>query len=92
MYLGKLFVIWDTLGIYDAIARVIVIDDEKILEHSNKISDKIEIETGVNKERIGYIILRELVRLHEHAHAFLHVSGIEALRSHGAGSLSNDHW
>ena len=46
MYLGKLFVIWDTLGIYDAIARVIVIDDEKILEHSNKISDKIEIETG----------------------------------------------
>mgnify|MGYP000076503758 CR=1 FL=1 len=51
--------VWDTLGSYDPEAGII-----KIYER--------EIAAVRLEGRIGYPMLRELVRLHEHSHAFLH--------------------
>ncbi len=63
---GKEESIWDTLGIYDPIARIIVIDEEKIKREAEKLG-------------VDFYILRELVRLHEHVHAFLHLAVLEPL-------------
>lgn len=60
--------IWDILGYYDYKSRVkITICEPKIREYSKKLTKKLDLdETQIR------LMLRELVRLHEHAHALLH--------------------
>lgn len=63
--------IWDILGFYDARKRKITICDKNIEEYGEKLLQKIE-----NDKTKLTLFLRELVRLHEHAHAFLNTARI----------------
>lgn len=57
--------IWDTLGYYDE--RKVHLCEKELSETSEDVSRRL----GLNDD-ITWLALRELVRLHEHAHAMLH--------------------
>ena len=59
--------VWDILGTYTPSIGVITLYEDEIMKCAQSISNR--------PERI-YPIIRELVRLHEHAHAYIHTSVI----------------
>ncbi len=64
------------MGSYDPSTRVISICEPAVTE----IAEKLKVETNhryLTKDEV-YSLLRELVRLHEHAHAFTHTSTLDA--------------
>lgn len=64
--------IWDILGCYDPHLRLIVIYDESIEETAWDIASKLEIDSTY-----ATAVLRELVRLHEHVHAYIHSAEVD---------------
>ena len=61
--------IWDVLGFYDWKNKTVYICEPKICKISREISEKIK-----KSKNETYFRVRELVRLHEYAHAFIHRS------------------
>ena len=59
--------IWDILGYYDSKSYLITICEPKVKRHSKQLAMQPKFE-----ETLTRLTLRELVRLHEHAHAMLH--------------------
>lgn len=67
--------IWDIIGYYNPLKYEITICDSRIEEHVRKLAKSIEYDE-VNTN----LVLRELVRLHEHAHSLLHTGKLSPLR------------
>jgi hypothetical protein len=63
--------IWDILGQYDCRHEIVWIYEKEIARHAEGLSKKLGIEIVT-----VYSILRELVRLHEHAHAYTHTANL----------------
>jgi len=76
--------IWDTLGYYDPSAYEITICDSRIEKF---VRDSIIIQTIEFDEIYTKVVLRELVRLHEHTHALLHTSSFPGSKRYKMG-----HW
>lgn len=74
--------IWDVLGYYDYDSEVVYICEEKIQEeverllHKPELIEKLNIESKHARNYLS-LVVKELVRLHEHAHAYLHTAIIE---------------
>ena len=68
--------IWELFGYYDSKEQKVYLCEENISEESKKIAKNLNYN-----ETETYAILRELVRLHEHIHAYTHQEiGEEFLR------------
>ncbi len=61
--------IWDILGYYDPQMRTVTLCENEIIKHSKALAHSLHM-----REHRTYLILRELVRLHEHSHAILHMA------------------
>jgi len=78
--------IWDTLGYYDG--KIVTICDKAIQKSLKKKFDK-DVELREKLEKLSksreelILILRELVRLHEHSHAFLHTATVRKSKPSG---------
>jgi len=59
--------IWDILGKYDPKSYLISICEPEVIMCSKKLATSLKLN-----EAQSYLTLRELVRLHEHAHALIH--------------------
>jgi len=71
--------IWDTLGMYNPHKKLIIICDALILDEARKLTIRPELREYAELTRLEvvYPLLRELVRLHEHSHAYIHTAKIE---------------
>jgi hypothetical protein len=68
--------IWDLLGYYDPSTYEVVICDSEIEDYANKLAGSfLEYDEVTTK-----LVLRELVRLHEHGHSLLHTGKLGPLR------------
>jgi len=67
--------IWDILGYYDPLKYEITICDSRIEEFAKSLAISINSD-----ETTTTLVLRELVRLHEHAHSLLHTGKISSVR------------
>ena len=59
--------IWDLLGIYDGSVGTIVLYEENL--------NSLAAELSSGRSNV-YPVLRELVRVHEHAHAYMHTANL----------------
>lgn len=59
--------IWDILGYYDSRKSLVCICEKEIEKHSKQLTNRIN-----RPEYEIRLVVRELVRLHEHAHGLLH--------------------
>ena len=66
--------IWDILGYYDPVKYEIVICDSLVEKHANALAKNKGFDEKTTK-----LVLRELVRLHEHGHSLLHTGKIGPL-------------
>jgi hypothetical protein len=69
--------IWDVLGVYDASIGTITLYEDKIIDLAAKLS------SGTSKV---YPVLRELVRVHEHAHAYMQTASLFEGKSTGTST------
>jgi hypothetical protein len=75
---GKGEGIWDVLGEYDARLDIIILYENEITSYAKTLSftDGLAIGSEEAVPDVRQPILRELVRLHEHAHAYLHTARV----------------
>ncbi len=66
--------IWDILGYYDPKSHAIFICEPKVENHSWEIARSLGLTTFYTR-----LVLRELVRLHEHAHSLTHTGKFDEL-------------
>ena len=67
--------IWDVLGFYTPQNKRITICDNKIEDYVKKLPAKDLEKIGLSRNEL-ILFVRELVRLHEHGHAFLHTAEV----------------
>jgi hypothetical protein len=67
--------IWDVLGFYTPQNKRITICDNKIEDYVKKLPEKDLEKIGLSRNEL-ILFVRELVRLHEHGHAFLHTAEV----------------
>jgi len=67
--------IWDILGYYDSKSYSVTICEPKIEEHSWQVATRLG-----SKPHETRLVLRELVRLHEHAHSLIHTGNFDEFR------------
>lgn len=84
--------IWDVMGYYDKKRKIVTICDKVIQKgFENKFKRDVELRRELEKlsrtRKELILILRELVRLHEHSHAFLHTARIKGAKPGGNSSF-----
>jgi len=75
--------IWDILGYYDPSAYEITVCESRIEKF---VRNSILTQTIEFDEIYTKVVLRELVRLHEHTHALLHTSSFPRLKRYKMGN------
>jgi len=82
--------IWDILGFYKGSSRRVYICEAEIEKHTKEIKEKIAEKFSNLNEEVCIVLsrsaIRELVRLHEHSHAILHIGDFNGLVA------PNDEW
>jgi len=67
--------IWDVLGFYTPQNKRITICDKNIEDYVKKLPEADLEKIGLSRNEL-ILFVRELVRLHEHGHAFLHTAEV----------------
>ncbi|MCD6483901.1 MAG: hypothetical protein J7L47_02180 [Candidatus Odinarchaeota archaeon] len=85
--------IWDVMGYYDKKRKIVTICDNVIQkEFENKFERDVELRRRLEKlskpRKELILILRELVRLHEHSHGFLHTARVHGSKPGGKWYLN----
>jgi len=89
--------IWDVLGYYNRELELVFICEVEIRGVVKKLSairelvEKLRVPEGHVSNYLT-LIVRELVRLHEHAHAYLHTAIIEASEGCAGRTVELDWW
>jgi len=89
--------IWDVLGYYNRELEIVFICEVEIQEEVKKLStireliEKLKVPEGHVSNYLT-LIVRELVRLHEHAHAYLHTAIIETSEGCVGRTVELDWW
>ncbi len=65
--------IWDILGYYDPIHRIVGVCEVEVKKHSKELMKALKNKGFEVDEVRSYLTLRELTRLHEHIHALIHL-------------------
>ena len=67
--------IWDVLGYYDFKSYSIIICEPEVEKYGEQMATQLKLD-----ETFTRLILRQLVRLHEHAHAMLHTGNFDGIK------------
>jgi len=85
--------IWDILGFYEPKTEMVIVCEDRIVKHGRRLANQLKVD-----ELKTTLVLRELVRLHEHSHAYLHTAQIAehvkaaCLRVINMEELNKDTW